>query len=348
MKTIVRVGGLMGGIGFVVLYAAQTGIALAVAPGVALVGLCAGLGIAKWLEREWYGRQLNAGLRAGAIASGTAGIGALLSLLFLGPRDSTLLATRSHLAGLDLAPIPRAFGFLGWVGADVIAVALAALLGTALAATACQVFAWSKSKHAIEVVTQARLAAQALNRDEVYRATGAPASAYGIASPTSNLLAPFGASLPGAASMTGITPALGVIPPPTFSPSSVPAPASQERTTAAPALASTPAAPPSISPAERTPVDPAVPAASAPDPTPNRAALRRSPSAARRAEAELTEAMRDALAAWADDTTAEPQNPTIAGETAKPVRAPAPSAYLNSSPPARRGRKKTDTQDWLC
>src|SRR5579872_1242971 len=249
MRTIVRVGGLVGGVAFIVLYAAQTRIALAVVPGVTLAGFCAGLAIAKWLEREWYGRQFNAGLRAGAIASVIASLGALLSLLFLGPRDLEALAARSHVAGLDFAPVAHAFGFIGASGADVLAVELAALAGAALAAVTCQLFAWSKSAHAVKVVTLARLAAQSLNRDEVYRATGAPStygvtggpSAYGTAAHPSNLLPQYGASIPGATSMpsmaglTGTTPALGVIPPPTFSPSSVPMPAAQRRAPAAPA-----------------------------------------------------------------------------------------------------------------
>ena len=325
MRTVVRVGGLVGGVAFILLYAAQTNIALAVAPGVTLAGLCAGLGIAKWLEREWYGRQLGAGLRAGAIASSIAGIGALLSLLFLGPRDLAQLAARSHLAALSVAPLTHIFGFLGWQGTDVLTILVAALAGTMLSAIVCQVFAWSKSARAIKVVTQARLAAQALNRDEIYRATGAP-STYGSAAPVSNLLTPFSSSMPGA------TPALGIIPPPTFSPSSVPAPASRHR-------AAAPAPAPSPIPA---PTPPAAPAAD------SRRQVRRSPSAARRADMELTDAMRDALAAWANDNKPDPAKPGKMGEKAKPSRSPAPSAYLNSSPPAKRGRKKTDTQDWLC
>ncbi|MGH2515696.1 MAG: hypothetical protein ACRDHP_08575, partial [Ktedonobacterales bacterium] len=193
MRTIVRIGGLVGSVAFIVLYAAQTGIALAVAPGVALAGLCGGLASAKWLEREWYGRQFNAGLRAGALASGIAAVGALLSLLFLGPRNLALLAARSHLAALNLAPAARMFGFLGWAGADALTIVLAALAGAALGALACQTFAWSKSARAVRVVAQARLAAQALNRDDVYRATGAP-STYGPAVHVSNLLEQLGVS----------------------------------------------------------------------------------------------------------------------------------------------------------
>jgi hypothetical protein len=340
MRTIVRVGGLVGAVAFIMLYAGQTGIALAVAPGVMLAGICAGLGIAKWMEREWYGRQLDAGLRAGAIASGLAGLGALLSLLFLGPRDTTSLAAGSHLAMLDLAPVVRSFAFLGWVGTDVLTVIVAAFVGAVLGAVVCQIFAWSKSAYAVKVIAQARLAAQALNRDEVYRATGAP-STYGSAAQASNMLAQLGVSTPGVASVTGVTPALGIIPPPTFSPSSVPAPVSQQRFTAGPASSPAPVVP------EHALTEPALPAAPTAANTPTG---RRSPSAARRAEAELTQAMRDALAAWADNTVPETKKPPEAktGEKAKPSRTPAPSAYLNSSPPAKRGRKKSDTQDWLC
>lgn len=344
MRTIVRVGGLVGAVAFIMLYAGQTGIALAVTPGVMLAGTCAGLGVAKWMEREWYGRQLGAGLRAGALASGLAGLGALLSLLFLGPRDTTSLAAGSHLAMLDLAPVVRSFAFLGWVGTDVLTIIVAAFVGTVLGAVFCQIFAWSKNAYAVKVIAQARLAAQTLNRDEVYRATGAP-STFGSAAPASNFLAHLGVSTPGAASVTGVTPALGIIPPPTFSPSSVPAPVSQQRATAGPALSPMPSPAPAI--AEHAPTEPALPAAPS---AANTSMARRSPSAARRAEAELTQAMRDALAAWADNTVPETKKPPEAktGEKAKPSRTPAPSAYLNSSPPAKRGRKKSDTQDWLC
>lgn len=348
MKTIVRVGGLVGAVAFVLLYAAQTSIGLAVAPGIVCAGFCAGVGSAKWLEREWYGRQLRAGFRAGAIASGIAGLGALLSLLVLGPRDTTMLAARSHVAGLNFAPATRTFSFLGWAGTDVVAVLIAVLLGAGIAALVCQVFAWSKSARAVRIITQARLAAQALNRDASYRPTGAPAT-YGQAAHVSNLLAPLGSSMPGVVPTAGTTPAFGIIPPPTFSPSSVPAPASQRRPTAAPATpfakvpyhAGAPA--PAAQASEHAPTEPAIPITPGPDST-----GRPSPSGARRVEEQLTEAMREALAAWADDAGADAKKARDAGNKGKPARAPAPSAYLNSSPPPKRVRKKQDTQDWLC
>lgn len=344
MKTIVRVGGLIGSAAFVVLFAAQTGIAAAVVPGIIFAGLCAGLGIAKWLERGWYGRQLQAGARAGAIASGCAGLGALLSLLFLGPHDTTALAARSHVAGLNLAPAVHSLSFLGWVGADILIVALAMVLGAGFAAFTCGIFAWSKSARAVKVIAQARLAAQALNRDEAYRATGAPTT-YGPAVHVSNLLTPLGTSMPGATPASDITPAFGIVPPPTFSPSSVPAPASQRRAPAAPAapLAGPPSqagAPvPAAQANEYARTEPVIPAAAA------GSIGRPSPSAARRAQEQLTDAMRDALAAWAEDAGKDPKKQ---GSGNGNKRKPAPSAYLNSSPPPKRSRKKQDTQDWLC
>src|SRR5437879_10380916 len=85
MRTIVRVCITIGGVGFVALFALQAVIALAVADCLLIVGLAAGLATAKWLERPWFGRQLIAGLRAGALAVGIAGAGALFSLFIIGP-----------------------------------------------------------------------------------------------------------------------------------------------------------------------------------------------------------------------------------------------------------------------
>ena len=349
MRTSVRVGAIVGGVAFVVLYAAQTSVALAAVYGIVVAGFCAGLGAAKWLEREWYGRQFGAGLRAGALAASIAGLGTLLSLVVLGPHDVAALAARSRLVGVSFAPIAHRLGFLGWMGTDLLTVAGATLFGTAIAAFTCQVFAWSKSARAVRVVTQARLAAQALNRDEVYRATGAP-STYGPAVRASNQLPPLGVSTPGAAPFTGSTPALGIIPPPTFSPSSVPAPASQQRRTAAPAtpfagVPSRASASPANRAAEHAPTEPIPPAHM---PVSADSLARQSPSAARRADGQLTDAMRDALAAWAHDNDAPTKKPAPARGKGKSSRTPAPSAYLNSAPPAKRSRKKQDTQDWLC
>ncbi len=66
MRTIQRVGIITGSLGIVVLFVAQFAVALGVVWGVVGVGLAAGLAMAKWLPREWYGRQFEGGLRAGS------------------------------------------------------------------------------------------------------------------------------------------------------------------------------------------------------------------------------------------------------------------------------------------
>jgi hypothetical protein len=76
-------------------------------------------------------------------------------------------------------------------------------------------------------------------------------------------------------------------------------------------------------------------------------------SEARPAESQLTEAMREALATWASDsgTTGRREPPPempLPGSPDSKVRAPQPSAYLNSSPPVsnKRARKKQNTE-WI-
>jgi hypothetical protein len=159
MRTILRVGIIIGGTAFVTLYALQAAIALAVAPGVILAGVCAGLGTAKWLERPWFGRQLAAGLRTGIIAVGMAGVGALLALCTEGPHSTHQLAERSHLFRVDLGPAINTLSGIGWIGVDILVISLAMAAGIAAAMAIVQVGAWTKSRRAIQVVAQARLAA---------------------------------------------------------------------------------------------------------------------------------------------------------------------------------------------
>ena len=374
MRIILRVGGILGGAGFVLLYALQTEVALVVAAGIVLAGLLAGLGAAKWLSRAWYGRQFKAGLRTGILAAGLAGLGALLSLFMLGPRDIPTLAARSHLAGFSLAPVVNALAFLTWVGADVVVILLAAALSCGLAAVVAQIAGWSKNAEAIRAVQQARLAAQSLNRDDAWQAhpTGAPLSGqpiqafnqFGVpalASPSlsnvSGIPGPVsGAGMTGSLSSftpaTGVTPGLGLASPLSFTPGSgIPAqPAPPSRPPRAP-MPSPRADPESANATE--PVLPITPTPNANQVPPSAlgepgkpSGRQRSASSRRRAEAELTQAMRDALAAWASDDADEE-----AGKNSDKglSRAPNSSAYLNSAGPApKRGRKKQHTRDWLC
>ncbi|MGH2486151.1 MAG: hypothetical protein ACRDHE_09085, partial [Ktedonobacterales bacterium] len=133
MITIIRVGAIVGGVWFVALFALQAAVALVVLVGVVAAGLCAGLAIAKWLDRAWYGKQLHAGLRAGAIASGAAGLAALVALLAMGPHDVKTLTTRSHALGVDLGGVAKALGFAGYIGVDIVGTLLAVALGAGLA-----------------------------------------------------------------------------------------------------------------------------------------------------------------------------------------------------------------------
>lgn len=159
-----RVGLAAGTIGFALLYLAQPLAGAAAVVLAPLVGLLAGLGTAKWLPRDWYGRQLEAGARAGVLACAVALAGFLISLIVAGAHTTGMLAARSHLVGIDLGAAVRVLGVAGWLGAGV-ALALAALVaGTGVAALASQLGAWDKNRHAIEVVKRAREAAQRSGR----------------------------------------------------------------------------------------------------------------------------------------------------------------------------------------
>lgn len=349
MRTIVRVGVIIGGIGFVALFALQAVIALAVADCLLIVGLAAGLSMAKWIERPWYGRQLIAGLRAGAFAVGIASAGALLSLFIIGPQDKTILAARSHVLNIDMAHWVGSFTILPWAGIDILTVLLAGLAGVALSALTTQVFAWSKNRRAIHVVAQARQAAQALSRADTLTSSSSTGS-----HPTGQGMYFTGAPAMSGADISGTRTTLTGVPRPATAQATPTAgtppkaPAGPRRT-----LAPAPPTPPTgISGTQRAPLppskrasndypastEPALPATSDADEAPP---FRRTPSKARPADGQLTEAMRDALATWASDNIAE--------ETPGERTGPQPSAYLNSSRPLpKRNRKKQNTRDWLC
>jgi hypothetical protein len=341
MRTILRAGVIVGGTGFVILYALQPSAGFAVVGGVALTGALAGLMTAKWLERTWYGRQLLAGLRAGALAAGLAAAGALLSLLLLGPRSVGTLAAHAPWGAARLVWLAAP---LGWAGVDVAGVLLALGIGALAGALLAQIAGWSKSARAVRTVEQARLAAQALNRDDGWRAqTGAPA--FGQPIHASTLLTQLGIPALGAAPVSTGLSATGQQPAPARTAAYFPALAPQ----AQPATPASRAA----HDAEMA-TEPALPAALPPHPaSPGKAPGSRTPSAKRRADMQLTEAMREALAAWADDLENGQQPPAASarderGGKAKAARTPQPSAYLNSAPPPKRNRKKQATRDWLC
>jgi hypothetical protein len=324
MRSILRVGITVGGVAFVVLYPLQSTIGLAIAPGIILAGVLAGLGTAKWLERPWFGRQFDAGLRTGIIAAGMAGVSVLLASLTQGARSVDQLRATSHLVGIDLDPVLSHLTTVGWAGIDILVIAVATGAGISLAILATELGALGKNRHAIQVVDQARLAAQAGWQGEATSAAAISApAAVGIHTLRTVPTPPPDPPAPARASSAGGWAA----PPP---PTPITPLGNQRRV-------------PAASDSERfQPTEPAL-----------RAQGHRS-SKARPADSQLTDAMREALATWASDSTTkgrrEPATeiPETSGTPDPRVRAPQPSAYLNSSPPvpSKRARKKQNTE-WI-
>lgn len=163
MRMHIRVGLGTGALGFLLLYAAQVGSGLGAIALLGLIGLLAGLAMAKWLPRDWYGRQLAAGARAGGIACGLAGLGLLVSLGYSGKHAIPALARQSHLLGLNVGPAVSTLGGLGWFGSGLLLTLVAVGLATAFAAVVTGIAAWDKSRRAIDIVNRAREAARRTN-----------------------------------------------------------------------------------------------------------------------------------------------------------------------------------------
>jgi len=382
MRTIQRVGIITGSLGVVVLFVAQVAVALGVVWGVVGVGLAAGLAMAKWLPREWFGRQFEAGLRAGGLACGIAAFGALASLVIFGPHDSTTLLQRSPSVLVDTLPLVRSFAFLGWSGMVMLAVLVSAAAGVAVAAVTAQAFALSKNRRTIRVVTQARLTALALSRDLAWESlpapmTGGPALAPSVP-PALWLGQGTNAGMAGMPIPRGVPAGLMA---PTSGPATPDAP--QRRATAAPQCATASPRRLTMGPAREVPPpappaplsrreqqwerEPALPSAAGMDaeaadadaadpdadtatlPVAPRRAKPRKTSRARPADQQLTQAMRDALAAWAEEGPEKQMDDAAADPANVPTRRPAqPSTYLNSAAPAPKKRKRNNTRDWLC
>jgi len=334
MATNVRIGLIVGAVAFVLLYALQSNLALGIVPWVTVTGAIAGLLVAKWLDRAWYGRQLEAGAKTGAIASGMAAAGALLSLIVLGPHSVAALAAHSYEPGYSLARVIRSVAFLGWIGVDIAFVSASLVGGILVAAVLAQVAAWSKSVRVTRSITQARLAAQELNREEGWRAvTGSPVIGQPV--PASALLAQLRGASFGGSPVSGAHPAIGLATPLSFAPNSSPG-----MPTATPIP---PHAGPSAQPAS-------------PPSQPGAETAQRPRAAAKRIDRASTEEIRAALAAWEEDNatppeTSDTQEHATTTHDEKPVKRTAvTSAYLNSAPPTppKRNRKKQATRDWLC
>lgn len=359
MRSILRVGGIAGGAGGLVALLLAPYVALATALVVVAAGAAAGLGAAKWLEHAWYGRQLLAGLRAGVLATGIAGVGALAGLVIRTPHDAAVLARQSSIANLSLAPEVAAFAGAGWLAADLLGVVFAVVVGSLLAAVLAQLTGLEKGVRFVRAVERAREASRPLREEgfaaaALARRTPLPLSGGSVAA---RLEAAGASAAPGL--RTGKAPALAA-----------PAPTSGgRRATGAPRPGGSPApAAPSVvgrravdvpdqripAPAGRTVVQVAAADAQASQPAqapaPAAKPARKRRSSAKPTAGRLTPEMIEALAAWARETDEEGDNGESGDdEAATATRAPADSTYLNSRTPAKpRKRKKNATRDWIC
>ena len=321
MRTITRTGVTLSVVAALALYGLQL-IAGLVAPlGVIVVGVAAGLSMAKWLPRDWYGRQLEAGARAGAIACGVAGLSATIYLIGQGGASVEALAARSHLLGVSMAPLALALSPIGVVGVAIVSSLVATLLGVAAAALTAQVFGWGKDKRSQRVIAQARLAAQSHQQGELgaqTTATGArPASPsvalYGRADPMSATNGPVSSTdRPAARRTAGPLPDMDTGEAPlTFDSWG------DEATT----VRRTPAGQGGAAPKSY------------------------GASNARSTDDAISAEQRAALQAW-EETLARESEP---GATPDATREPKASEFLNQPTVApKRNRRKQNTRDWLC
>jgi hypothetical protein len=338
MSNVYRVGLLLGAVGALAIFALGRMAALTAAVGVVAVGLLTGLAMAKWLEWGWFGRQIEAGLRAGLIACSLGATAGLITLLAQGPHDVASLAAQSHLGGLNLAPLAHTLGGLGWLGVDIVALFLACLIGIALAVGTTAIFAIGKNRAAVDAVSRARQAAEALRAGRPWSATSAlPVSPNALSA--------------GAQWMT--------------SPQSAPLGTNGPRMTNAPRRTNAPAPQASmqtyggdseaLADFYTAPAQPAVPSKRRQTAAPEPVASQPTGDEAMNYlndETRMREAMRDALSMWADETeegaTEQPTQRRKREPKSDSKREPNPSAFLNADRPKRSARKKTNTRDWLC
>lgn len=314
MRTVTRVGVSLSVVAALALYGLQLVAGLLATLGIIIIGVIAGLCVAKWLQRDWYGRQLDAGARAGAIACGVAGLSSMLYLLGQGPRTTAELATRSHLGGLSMGWLAQALSPLGPAGVIVVSSVVATLLGAALAAVTALVFGWGKDKRSQRVIAQARLAAQSQQHGEM----GAQVTPSG-ARPPSPSVQLYGRN---SSAEGGLLSAPGV------------------RRTAGPVIREDVAEEPVAfeswdddAPTRKTTLQ----SASAKQP-------KRRPSNARSAGDAISADERAALLAW-EKALADGSQPGARSQQ----RAAKPSEFLTQPGAApKRSRKKQNTRDWLC
>lgn len=345
---------LLGCIGFIALYALQYRVALAVTPLILVVGVVAGLAIAKWLPWAWYGRQFAAGVRAGAVACGLSAAGVLLSLVGSGPHTVSALASRSRLPGVDLTGIVTGLSSAGWFTPYLLLSVFFALGGTLAAGLVAQVAGWSKSQRTVRVISQAHNAAATFHRAQTWApATNSMPSISGYWNsviPSAGPLSHPGAlatSATHAASRAAMThgPVSGT-------------PIARDRWITDSVLERESSYLAALPPLGFEAAVPLAPLPPAPEPIPPR----RTDSGAHPVQFAMTEDLRKALDEWESDPHPEDaiiEEPDASPSTKPPAvsraktpskRQPKASSYLNSQPAAtpRRSRKKQNTRDWLC
>lgn len=334
MRAIVRVGLVLGSVGFLALFALQHAFALAVAPLLVIVGLLAGVCMAKWLEWGWYGSQFRAGAYAGFYACALAGGGGLLSLVTAGPHDVQSLAAASHLGGLSLAPIIEGAAIFGWIGVDIVLLLICGLLGVFAGGFGAQILAMSKSARTVRVVTQAHVAAEPLARRDTFLPTPSGARA-------GDTLLPSPRSQPGFAASPS-NPGFAASPSNPGADWGTPAPVAPPPQPAWQTSANTPAARRTAARQVATKTPPPQPAVQPPAPAPAQEQQPKAqPPKSQPRDGRLSAAEREALDAWARENEPKPETPSR-------KRQPKASEYLNGPAPAKRSRKKQDTRDWLC
>ena len=162
MQSVLRVGAVAAILGCVAIYGLARAGGLVAVYGILLLGFAVGLAMAKWLDWSLYGRQVESGAQAGAIACVPAAVVALFALLSQDSRTVTSLETASHLGPVNAAGFAHAFAFAGWAGADILSVVFATLFAIGLAALTSIVMGWSKNGRAVRSVNQAYEAARSL------------------------------------------------------------------------------------------------------------------------------------------------------------------------------------------
>ena len=330
MHTIQRAGIVTGIIAGMLVFGLQRFIGPVSYLLVSVTGMFAGVIVAKWLDYSWYGRQAEAGLRSGAIASGIAGISVLVTAVLSGFTAPPLLAGKPSLFAHNTVAASVLHQPVGQTLLTLFSIIMAIVLGALLGALSSQIGGWTKSSRTVKVIEQARLAAlEVLQTDQwqtPMRRSGSHHQA-GFLSQTP------GVDLIRGGEFMATSPVLPALPGSTLPQVSreIDIPAIPQTTVLAEEAHHH-----ADTDDETTEAGPELQLVK------GRGARRR--SSRRSVDDQLTEQMKSALASWARENEIEVVEPA-----AQNSRTPKPSTYLNSAPPApRRSRKKQNTRDWLC